>query len=87
MRRNMFGEAYCHTSEELQNEFSERGVDPAECFADVFADDDIPGDYIAEVKLNESGEVVAYIEKAKGREATKNMLHVAGIPLQAINFI
>ena len=69
MRRNHFGEAYCHTADEVNEELSDKGVDVADIYlAEVNGPEGDETMWAGDVSENESGDPVLYIE-ASTREA------------------
>lgn len=83
MRRNFFGDAYCHTTEEVINELVDEDVDQDDVYlAEINEPEDGETMYCGEVCDNSAGDTVLYIE-ALTADAVRDMARAAGIDIQA----
>lgn len=63
MRRNGFGECYCHKASEAQMIFDDRGIDTTMIHATEIQQPSMDDEkFIAEVLHNDDGELVLYLE-------------------------
>lgn len=80
MRRNLFGEAYCHTAAELTGILEGRGLDPDEVYGVKHPADDLESESEPDIEILMSGdgETVCYIE-AKTMEECIGIASEAGV--------
>lgn len=79
MHRNMFGDAYCTTSEEIVDEIVRKDLDASECHADFFYDTET-GEWIGEIRDNDQGDTVCFLAGFTSANLILNTLIGVGIP-------
>lgn len=85
MRRNAFGDPYCHSTDDMDSALAEKGREPSECYVDIEMDDD--GKWMGEAKLSHSGDTVFYVEGWESRDQLRNELIEVGFANRDINFL
>jgi len=84
MRFNMFQDAYCHTSNEVIDVMRDKNIEPTECHADFSFDEETDG-WIGEVRENEDGKTVCYLEGFTSAQEIRVTLLDTGIAVGDIS--
>ena len=79
MRRNVFGDCYCTTADEIAESIFLKNLDAHECHADFSYDPDASW-WVGEVRDNDEGDTVCYLEGFTSANLILNTLIGVGIP-------
>lgn len=79
LRRNAFGDAYCKSVDEIVDELSLKDVDAHACHAD-FSFEPETKSWGGEIRENDDGETVCFLEGFSSANEIRNTLIGVGIP-------
>lgn len=79
MRHNKFGDVYCHNADEIDTVMADKDIYYGDIHADVYLDEDNPGQWMAEVRFNEDGETAFWCEGFNDKKTLTDALIGVGL--------
>ncbi len=79
MRHNAFGDAYCHSVDDVDTIMAKNDIYYGDIHAEVYLDEENPGMWMAEVRYNEDGDTAFWCENFADKEALFTALMATGM--------
>ena len=84
MRRNAFGDAYCQSGDDIDSVMAEKDIYYGDIHAEIYLDEDNPGEWMAEVRFNEDGDTAFWCEHFPDRVTLIGALRGIGLDYRDI---